>query len=216
MTVSIIEREARLLVQRPAVLSAVARLRTLGEFRVVSRRRERQRNTYLDTPAYQLRRRGAILKLRTVGRRVEVTFKQSRGYRRGVASRLEMTSRIRPSQMARLSRGELNLKPMRRARALIGRRALRPVVTLFTDRRVLMLAHGKHRVELDLDRVTFRKGGRIVARRDEVEVENVTASASVFRQAIAALRKQFRRDVRLSHVSKYAYGLRVAKAATHP
>ena len=43
-----IEHEVRLVARDPSVLAAAARLREVAGFRLTSRRRERQRNTYFD------------------------------------------------------------------------------------------------------------------------------------------------------------------------
>lgn len=212
MATSIVEREARFLVDDPAVHRAAARLASLGGFAVVRRRRERQRNTYLDTEDLRLRRGRAVLKLREARRSIEVTFKQSLGYRAGVASRRELTQRIPSSKKRSALRGTLAIDPIRRARDYAGAHALRPLFTLLTDRRTLILAEGRGRVELDVDRVTFRRAGRVIAKRLEIEVENLTASPAVFRKAIAALRRRFGARLRLSPVTKFEYGLRVSRS----
>ena len=213
MSTSIVEREARFLVEDPAVHRAAAALASLSAFVVVRRRHERQRNTYLDTDELRLRTSHAILKLREAGRSAEVTFKKSLSYRHGVANRLEVTQRIRPSAKRSALQGTLAIDPIRRARALIGARPLRILFTLLTDRRTLILAAGRARVELDIDRVTFERAGRVVARRLEIEVENLTASPAVFASAIAALRARFGSRLRLSRVTKFEYGLRVSRAS---
>lgn len=219
---AIVEREARFLVDDPAVHRAAAHLASLGAFRVLRRKRERQHNTYFDTTDMKLWRAKSVLKLRETRALREVTFKKSLGYRDGVASRLEVTSRIRPEQRDKVAQaptlgimgsgqGTRSLGPMRWVKRVIGARALHPLFTVVTDRTTLILANEGQRVELDVDRVGVRKGRRILARRLEIEVENLTASAEVFREAITALRRRFGAHLRLSGVSKFEFGLRAGR-----
>lgn len=209
-----IEEEARFLVEDPAVHQALAGLRSLDGFRVVKRHREQQRNSYLDTEDWRLRRARSVLKLRQVGKHAEVTFKRSFGYRHGVAKRLEVTTLIRPGQTRLLRQGRLDIEPVRRARAVAGERPFRPLLTLWTDRRSLILAFQRHRIELDIDRVTWRKGRRILAARLELEVENLNATPAVFNRVLLALRRQFGTRLRPTRVSKFEFGLRLVLAAS--
>jgi len=208
-----LEREARFLVLDDSARRALVRLRALDGFRRVQLRRERQQNTYLDTADLHLRRARSVLKLRRVGgrRRVEVTFKHSLGVRRGVAHRIEVTAQIQPSQVARVLGGTIAIPPMRRVGPLIGRHALRALFTLRTDRTILVMRQGRARVELDVDVVTFRAGGRVRARRVELEVENLSAPPAAFARAVAALRRRFGSAVKPTTVSKFEYGLRLVK-----
>jgi inorganic triphosphatase YgiF len=205
---AIVEREARFVVADPAVHRSVARLMSLGLFRVIRRHRERQRNTYFDTDDMRLWRAKSVLKLRETRAVREVTFKKSLSYRNGVASRLEVTSRIRPEQRVRIRQGRLAIAPMRRARAIIATHRLHPLFVVATDRTMLILSNNRRRVELDVDRVAVRRGRQIVARRLEIEVENLTASPLVFRSAITALRRRYGAHLRLSGVSTFEFGLR--------
>lgn len=234
-----VEREARFLVHEPSIHRAVSRLTGLGPFRVIRRHHERQRNTYFDTEDMRLWRAKSVLKLRETclprGNRDrqaasarEVTFKKALAYRGGVASRLEITSRLRPAQREWMSRGGVAIEPMRRVRHLIGARGLRKLFTIETDRTTLILAYRRpaslklrrglseaqrakegQRVELDVDRVAVRHRRRIIGRRLEIEVENLSATPAVFRTAIEALRHRYRHDLRLSGVSKFEFGRRV-------
>ena len=209
MARTVVEREARFLVSEPSVHRAAARLIGLGPFRVIRRHRERQRNTYFDTDEMRLWKAQSVLKLRETVSAREITFKKALAYRDGVASRLEITSRLRPKQRAWMSRGGAAIEPMRRVRRLIGTHPLRRLFTIATDRTTLILVHRRHRVEVDVDRVAVRCGRRVAARRLEIEVENLTATPAVFRSAIAALRRRYGRDLRLSRVSKFEFGRRV-------
>lgn len=203
-----IEQEARFLAVEPSVHRAVARVRALDGFTLVTRRRERQWNTYFDTPDLRLRRSGCVLKLRQAGRACEVTFKRALGYRRGVATRLELSAPLRAGAL----RGR-HPEPMKRARALAGSQPLRAAFTLFTDRRQLRFRRGAECVEVDVDRVVYRAGRRVRACRLEVEVENLTASSAAFHGVIRALQRRFPKQLRRSSVSKYEYGFRAAGLA---
>ena len=212
-----IEREARFLVREAAVHETIARLRFLNGFCVVSRRRERQRNTYVDTEDLRLTKRRAILKVREIGHRVEVIFKQSLGYRNGIAERLEVATSIRPTQLREVFSNQLDIAPLRRVQAIVGVRPITQICTVWTDRSRLLLAHNAERVEVDVDRVAVREGQRIRASRLEVEVENVNASTAVFTRVLTALRGRFGASLRPLRVSKYEFGLqqsnrRLAKA----
>ncbi len=202
-----VEREARFLVREAAIHETIARLRSLNGFRVVSRRRERQRNTYFDTKDLRLTRRRAILKVREIGHRVEVIFKQSLGSRNGIAERLEVSTSIRPTQLRDVFSRQLGIEPLRRAQAIVGAHPMTRVCTVLTDRSRLLLAHNAERVEVDVDRVAVRAGQRIRAKRLEVEVENVNASTAVFARVLTALRGRFGASLRPLHVSKYEFGL---------
>ncbi len=206
-----VERETRFLVADASVHRAAARLTSLGSFQVIRRHHERQRNTYFDTEDLRLWRAKSVLKLRETRSIHEVTFKKSLSYRNGVASRLEVTSRIRPEQRGKVAQGTLSLGPMRRVKRVIGARPLHPLFTVVTDRTTLILAKEGQRVELDVDRVGVRKGRRIVARRLEIEVENLTASPPIFRSAITALSRRYGAHLRLSGVSKFEFGLRAVR-----
>ncbi len=208
-----IEQEARFLVSDPDLHRALAHLETVGRFRLVSRRRERQRNTYFDTAQLHLRRGGSVLKLRQVGRSREVIFKHAVGYHRGVATHLEVAVPVTLAQRQQLPNGRLRAEPLQRARRLAGAAPLRALLTIATDRRRHCFAQGRQRVELDIDRVTLRQGSRVVAQRFEVELENLTASSAAFHAALQALRRQFGRALRPSAVSKFEFALAALTAA---
>lgn len=207
----VLEREARFLVLDDSTRRALVRLRALDGFRRIRVYQERQRNTYLDTRDLRLRRARSVLKLRQVGTRTDLTYKRSRGLRRGVAERLEVTAPIRPSQIPQALSGRLTPAPMRRVRRIVGDRPLEPLFTLFTHRYGLIFSDGRCRVEVDVDRVTLRRGRRVRARRLEVEVENLTAPPAAFARAVAALARRFGNAVEPTTVSKFEYGLRLVK-----
>jgi inorganic triphosphatase YgiF len=206
------EVEAKFLVEGARLLNQAAALRSLNGFQVIARSRERQANSYWDTPAFDLRRAKAVLKLRRVGRRFELSFKKElgRSRSRAVSRRLEVSDRLTKGEIRLLHRGKLKSPPIDRARRLTSRPLVR-LFTLYTDRRKLLLALGGHRVELALDRVTFRRGGRILGRRWEVEVENLTASEGLFQTVIRALRRRYPGKLKSSRVWKGEYGFRLWK-----
>ncbi len=189
------EVEAKFLVQDPAVLEEVARIAALGRLRRIRILRERQRNTYLDTSDLRLKKAGAALKLRQVGNRAELTFKSELGHRGSVSRRIELTVPI----------------PIRRVKSILGSQPLKALFTLRTDRRRMIFTFRRQRIELDLDRVTVRKGGRVAGKRDEVEVENLSASPMLYRQALTALRHRFGRRMHPSRLWKGEYALRLLK-----
>ncbi|MBI1953845.1 MAG: CYTH domain-containing protein [Candidatus Omnitrophica bacterium] len=204
------EVEAKFLVREAGLLRRAAALRSLDGFRVTARSRERQANSYWDTPTFDLRRAKAVLKLRRVGRRFELSFKKEISHAGGVSRRLEVSARLTKEKVRRLGRGKLKAKPIHET-CRITRKPLVKLFTLYTDRQKLLLVSGDHRVELALDRVTFRRGGRILGRRFEVEVENLTASDRLFRTAIRALRRCFPGRLESSRVWKGEYGFRLWK-----
>ncbi|GEM_PF-214165 len=203
------EVEAKFLVKEASVLNEVASLRSLDGFRLVKRLREKQRNTYLDTEDLALKKARAVLKLREVGGKAQLTFKSELGYFHGVSRRMEVTVPVREAQVRRLFlKGQLDIEPIHRAQALIGRRPLKGLFTLLTDRRRLILASQRDRVELDLDRVTVHTTKGIARRHLEVELENINASPAAYKRALLALRRRFGKRLKSSRVWKAEYGFR--------
>ncbi len=203
------EVEAKFLVMDPAVLSRLARLRSLGPFRRKSSRPERQENRYLDTKDLRLRQARAVLKVRRASGRSEVTFKRELSYRGGVSERIEVTApvRIRSDCIA----GIKYCVPILRARKIVGSRPLQEILNLRTRRRSLIFTLGKEKVELDLDRVEVRRAGKTVARYSEVELENRTAREENFMKLLAWVKRSFRGSLRASRLPKVEIGLRLLK-----
>ena len=189
------EVEAKFLVKNPAVLSRLARLRSLGSFRRISSRPERQENRYLDTQDLRLRQARAILKSRRVGAKTEMTFKREISHRGGVSERIEVTG---PEAVLR-------------ARKIVGSRPLQEILNLRTFRRRLLFARGKDKIELDLDQVDVLRGGRKIARHWEAEMENRSVGEEHFWEALAKLKRSFRGDLRPSRVPKVEIGLRLLR-----
>ncbi len=213
------ETEAKFLVKDPSVQRRIASLNALGPFRLIRRQSERQQNIYWDTPDLRLRRAQAALKVRRVGSRTEMTFKREISYRRGVSHRIEVTVPVRMSVLlsirpgGRLHRGSAPLiEPIQRSKKITGNCPLQEVLTLRTFRRKRLFACGRQRIELDLDRVVVQKGGKAVAMHHEVELENLSASEELFREALGALKRRFGRGLRSFRIPKYEIGLRLLKS----
>lgn len=189
------EVEAKLLVRNLAVLSRLARLRFLGPFLRISSDPERQENRYLDTKDLRLRKARAVLKIRRVGGKTEITFKRELSHCGGVSERIEVTG---PEAVLR-------------ARKIVGSRSLQEILNLCTFRRRLLFACGKDKIELDLDQVDVFQGGRKIARHWEAELENRSAGEERFREALAELKRSFRGELRSSRVPKVEIGLRLLR-----
>lgn len=203
------EVEVKFSVTRPAILKKAAKLTVLGRFRRIGSSRERQINRYWDTEDLRLRRAKAVLKMRQVGRRAEMTFKRELRYRAGVSERIEITAPISLPKVRRLlDRGPF-IEPVRCARKLIGRRVLEEVLCLRTDRRAIRFSAGGERLELALDQVAVLRAGRIVGSFREVELENLSARERSFRETIRELRRRLGPGARISRTPKYGMGLRL-------
>jgi len=189
------EVEAKFLARDPAVFKKLARLRSLGRFRLKSSRLERQQNRYLDTQDLRLRQARSILKVRQVGKKIEMTFKRELSHRGGVSERIEVTG---PDALLR-------------ARKIVGARPLQEILNLRTHRRRLIFVSGREEIELDLDQVDVLRGGRSVGRHWEVELENQAAGEEHFRESLAELKGSFRGELRSSRIPKVEMGLRVVK-----
>ena len=213
------EVEAKFSVHRPDSLERAARLKILGPFRWIKSGRQKQWNRYWDTADRRLHRARAALKLRRVGRRAEMTFKQELRYRNGVSERIEVTAPVSlpagrqvPGEagIRRLLERRPFIPPVRRARALIGRRPLQEVLCLRTDRRIRWFAVDRRAaagVELALDRVEVLQDGRVVGAFCEIELEKRGAKERVFRHAVLDLRRRLGSGVRVSRTPKYGTAL---------
>ena len=237
------EIESKFVVEKAAVLRAAGRLESLGRFRRTRLGRERQMNIYWDTPDFRLRRARAALKVRRVGQRAEMTFKREVGYHRGVSQRIEITVPVKGERVASCllpTRGWNDLPdPVRQARRIVGRRPLREVLRIRTDRtkrlfsfRQQRLALGEapprasaqrlapeeapprasaQRLELALDRVRVVQGRRTVGTFLEIEMENLSADPALFEETLRVFRRKFQRQIRSSRLSKFQRGLRLLK-----
>ena len=212
------ETEAKFLVESPSLLRKINSLDCLGSFRLIRRQSERQQNIYWDTQDLRLRRARAALKMRWVGSRTEVTFKREIAYRNGISDRVEITVQVPLGQRSRIFKSSRlidparPIEPVRLARKIAGSLSLQKVLTLRTFRRKLLFACGGQRIELDLDRVVVQRAGKPVATHQEVELENLSASEGLFREALGALRRRFGGGLRSSRIPKYEMGLRLLKS----
>jgi len=212
-TASQIEREARFLIRDPSTWARVMRVRSLNGLAVMERNRERQRNIYFDTTDQRLRRKGAALKLRIVGGRATLMLKRRLRSTGAVMRHRELAATLprvsAESALRRLRTVELG----RHARRLADGRPLQVVMTLVTDRRRHVMRKGRARIAFDLDEVVLKRGRRIVERRRELEVENLTAPEGLYRNTLTALRRAFRSALQPSRVSKFEFGLRALRAS---
>ncbi len=190
------EVEAKFIVRDPAIFGKLGKLKELGRFRLKSRDVEEQDNRYLDTEDMRLRQARAILKTRRAGGKLDMTFKRELSYRGGVSERIEVRS---PEEA------------LPRARKIVGSRPLKEILVLRTRRDRLIFARGKHRVELDLDQVAVRRGGKNVATFSEVEVENLSAPEAEFQEALRRVRRLGGKWLRASRIPKVEMGLRLLK-----
>ncbi len=88
------EIEAKLLVPRPAILSAIARLKDLGPYRLRPRQTVRLQTIYLDTAEFTLARHGVALRLRRNRARWEASIKWSGREDGMIHTRPELTVRL--------------------------------------------------------------------------------------------------------------------------
>ena len=205
------ETEAKLVVKDPETWKELQGLKRLGPFRRVSGGREAQVNTYWDTRDLRLRVGHAVLKLRQVKGRAELTFKLEKSYRGGVSDRLEISRILDAQALRRFKQGRLEMDPVRRARALTRGQKLAPVLVLLTNRRRIVLGCSKGRIEADLDRVRVRRGGRAVGDHFEVELENLDAPVTAYRRALKEMRGRFGKGLQPSRLPKIEIGLRMLK-----
>jgi inorganic triphosphatase YgiF len=171
------EVEAKLLVPRVTTLSAIARLRQIGPYRLRPRRPARLHTVYLDTVDFALARRGIALRLRRNRSRWEATLKWG-GTEKGILH-------TRPERTVRLARKPAfpyGLPAALRSPdllALVKDAPLQPM--LISDvyrRRFAVSLQGQTEsqacAELALDRVRLRHPQarrRTVATYSEVEIE---------------------------------------------
>jgi inorganic triphosphatase YgiF len=199
-----VERELKLMPEEPALLDRLADVTRLAEFEVAGRQRERQRNSFYDTPSRALGRAHVGFRRRVVeGERLaRWSLKGDSGLaaQRGVATRSEIEVQLDADTAPLLALSTLlQLARERGAAALAeqvadglvsGERPLaQPYLETETDRRIVDLSAAGRGwdVELALDHV------RLVGHRyeeDEIEAELKRGEAEaldVVRSAIEAL-----------------------------
>ena len=165
---------------------------------------------YLDTAAGQgrLQAEGIRARLRTEGGTVVLAVKRGGVVRDGVTVRVELQAQATSSLDPRHW-------PSSDASAAVAEAAggerLIEIAVLHQRRLVRRIGKGATTVDLSLDRVDAREGGRVLARRHELEAELVEGDES----ALAALADALRRVDGISAPpgSKLAFGLAARRAA---
>ena len=194
---NIVERELKLTPEDEGTLDALARVDSLGQLRVVGRRREIQHNAFFDSEAKALGSARVGFRRRVVeGQMMAVwTIKGDAETLGGVSTRSEIELTLAPDMPPALAIGALRAAARSRgARALaesVGE-ALRvgglplaePFVETVTHRRIVDLAAPSTEVELALDHV------RVVGHdysEFEIEAELKTGEPAVLDEVRAAI-----------------------------
>jgi triphosphatase len=171
------EIEAKLLIPRPTILSAIARLKDLGPYRLRPQETVRLHTTYLDTAEFTLARHGVALRLRRNRARWEASIKWSGREDGMVHTRPELTvrlsrppsfpftisSRLLAAQLATLVAGQ-SLTPILISNVRRQRRAVR----------VSRQGNAATFAELALDHVRLSAPGpypHLTDTYDEIEIE---------------------------------------------
>ena len=214
------EVEAKLAVDRPAILSAIARRKRLGPYELHAVAAQDLEAVYFDTEAKDLLRHGAALRLRRTSGGLELTLKLSGVVASGVHRRPESTWRL-----PRMPPLPLRLRP-RGLRESLSRwtkdRNLLPLVGTRTRRRVVLVrrrAGTAPIAEIDLDCVEFFRPGeppfsRAPGRFYEVEIELLGGDDSDLERLVEALRRRY--PLRPSRLSKLERALRWAGIRARP
>lgn len=206
------EVEIKLLAPDAATLARIARLRSIGAFRLVEERTQELRSVYLDTAGFRLARHGVALRLRQDGARWELTAKWS-GRRAGARhERPEINVSLDEEPKPPLDLSGSTLHPY--LAALVMQEPLLPI--LVTDirrrRRVAVRERGDETrpiAEIALDSVRLASPDRRVAaeRYFEVEIEQRTGSPRELADLANQLGKRFALEP--SQDSKFSRGLRL-------
>ena len=214
-----IERELKLTPEDPALLDRLAAAPRLGPFEVVHAERERQRNTFFDTPTRALGSARLAFRRRTLAGQVMATWtlKAEGEAVRGIASRPEVEVQLAADTPPALAIGALGQAARQRSASALAEQLSDALVSgspglprfeayleMSTDRRLRMLrapAEG-WQAELALDRVQLI--GHAYAEVElEVELRRGDERAlEAARTAIAELG-----PVRESHGSKLSRAL---------
>ena len=209
------EIEAKLLAPSAQVLDRIALRRRLGPYRIEPAFEQRLETVYVDTSRRDLGRAALALRIRKIGRAVEVTLKESGAVRGEVHRRPERTVLL--SRVPRFPflppRGEI------RSRVLAPRRgrALMPLLITRIHRRALLGRRPGARgpiAEIDLDRGDFeipsgrRRRYASAPRRRlyEVEIELKRGTEGELAEIVRALRRDY--ALKRSLLSKLERGLR--------
>jgi len=173
----------------------------------VPRGAERLVDTYLDTADWRLARSGHVLRVRHRAGRDEVTLKSIAKASAGLRQRLEVTEPLPAEGVGVLgTSGPVGW----RLRALVGRRALVPVLEVRTRRRPYDLRVADERVaEVALDETTIVVGDdHQPVRMQRVEVEAVPAWVAPLKPLVDTLRRET--GLRPATLSKFEAGLLAA------
>jgi triphosphatase len=203
-------REIEWQLEAPDPERLAARLEALvAEGALLPPRSRRITDLYLDTADWRLYRAGYALRLRSAGRRDEATIKSLAACGGdGLRDRREISEPL-PGPDVRLLRGAVG----RRVRALAGRRRLRALFRVETERTSYAVSLDGRQVgtlELDAFRVLAGDGAAALLRRVEVE-----ADPGVAARELEGFVRRLREDAGLSPAgfSKYEAGLRAAGLA---
>jgi triphosphatase len=206
------EVEAKLLAPQPATLSAIARLRRIGSYRLRPRKLARLRTLYLDTATFILAHHGVALRLRRNRTRWEVSLKWSGKEEGAIHTRPELTVRL-----SRKPKFPFTLPPALQKTAvsrLIAEAQVEPILISDVDRRRFAVYRNgqpgtRAWAELSLDRVRLcgpTRGRPPVATYCEVEIElEQGGTVHDLRHFLGLLRKHF--ALTLAEGSKFSRGL---------
>jgi CHAD domain-containing protein len=173
----------------------------------VARGAERLVDTYLDTADWRMARSGHVLRVRHRAGRDEITLKDTAPAQSGLRRRLEVTEPLPAEGVSALgTSGPVGW----RLRALVGRRALGPVLEVRTRRRPYDLRVADERVaEVALDETTIVVGDEHQpVRIQRVEVEAVPAWVEPLKPLVDTLRRET--GLRPATLSKFEAGLLAA------
>ncbi|MBD3163050.1 MAG: CHAD domain-containing protein, partial [Candidatus Eisenbacteria bacterium] len=165
---------------------------------------------YLDTEDWRLHRAGLVLRIRTRGAESEATLKGFSSRENGLVRRREITEPLPHGEREALLR---STGPVgRRIESLCGKRSLRALFAVRTNRRVFRLATNGSRIgTIALDRFVVAVPGRNPA-PEETRVEVEAAGSDEPLGPVQAFLDQLRRALPLAPVeeSKFEVGLRLS------
>lgn len=214
------ERELKLVPEQEELLDRLEALTTLGPFVVVGRHRERQRNSYFDTPNGALRAASLSLRRRVVAGESLATWtlKGPGRWSDGVTSHPEIEVQLDGGTAPLIVAGVLRQTARERGAPVLAERlgdalaaspppAAQPYLEIETDRRVVDLEAPPQnwQAEMALDRV--RLVGHPEFREREIEVEVRRGGDGLLDAARAGIAE-------LGPV-QYSKGSKLARAAAH-
>ncbi len=205
------EIEAKLLAPRPATLTAIARVRHFGDYRLVPLPTQRLHTVYLDAEGLPLTRSGLALRARRRGRVWEMTVKWQGRVEDDVHRRPELTVPLPSAPGAAVVVDDPEVRRHLACR-LLGRPLGVVLISDIVRRRLAVVradaAESAPLAEIALDRVYLhRNPGEPEERYCEVEIEALADDASVVRAVASALRQSF--DLMPSADTKFARGMQL-------